>query len=178
MVFFCYCFSCNFRYLIFNIFEKLIFSVGNPQRGKSYLYDVILSIITLPTSFVLILSHLLVLKKWYKLLLSRKFSKWRTYSTNTYLALTMCHLKCINSWVTADSFLCCAVKFPCPPTRPYRCRNNRVCLRPEQICNEVDDCGDNSDEDHCGRWHYLSRRSDHRKHLEGKLCYRDVLVLQ
>uniref|UniRef100_A0A7M4EJS2 Low-density lipoprotein receptor-related protein 1B n=1 Tax=Crocodylus porosus TaxID=8502 RepID=A0A7M4EJS2_CROPO len=42
-------------------------------------------------------------------------------------------------------------KFPCPPTRPYRCRNNRVCLRPEQICNEIDDCGDNSDEDHCGR---------------------------
>uniref|UniRef100_A0A7M4EIL7 Low-density lipoprotein receptor-related protein 1B n=1 Tax=Crocodylus porosus TaxID=8502 RepID=A0A7M4EIL7_CROPO len=42
-------------------------------------------------------------------------------------------------------------KFPCPPTRPYRCRNNRVCLRPEQICNEIDDCGDNSDEDHCAR---------------------------
>ncbi|KAL2302099.1 hypothetical protein Nmel_009509, partial [Mimus melanotis] len=49
------------------------------------------------------------------------------------------------------------VKFPCPPTRPYRCRNNRVCLRPEQICNEVDDCGDNSDEDHCDKITYKAR---------------------
>lgn len=66
------------------------------------------------------------------------------------------HLKRFKeyNWVIVDFFLFCfkyAVKFPCPPTRPYRCRNNRVCLRPEQICNEVDDCGDNSDEDHCGR---------------------------
>ncbi|XP_016375775.1 low-density lipoprotein receptor-related protein 1B-like [Sinocyclocheilus rhinocerous] len=40
-------------------------------------------------------------------------------------------------------------KLPCPPARPYRCRNDRVCLRLDQICNNVDNCGDNSDEDEC-----------------------------
>ncbi|XP_069472627.1 low-density lipoprotein receptor-related protein 1B isoform X1 [Ambystoma mexicanum] len=49
------------------------------------------------------------------------------------------------------------VNFPCPPTRSFRCKNNRVCLRPEQICNEIDDCGDNSDEDHCATVRYKPR---------------------
>ncbi|KAJ8247100.1 hypothetical protein GJAV_G00258720, partial [Gymnothorax javanicus] len=40
-------------------------------------------------------------------------------------------------------------KFPCPPTRPHRCRNDRVCVRADQECNGVDDCGDNSDEEEC-----------------------------
>ncbi|KAL2081001.1 hypothetical protein ACEWY4_022854 [Coilia grayii] len=40
-------------------------------------------------------------------------------------------------------------KLPCPPTRPFKCRNGRVCLRSDQLCNRVDDCGDNSDEDEC-----------------------------
>ncbi|KTG37211.1 hypothetical protein cypCar_00029347 [Cyprinus carpio] len=40
-------------------------------------------------------------------------------------------------------------KLPCPPARPYRCRNDRMCLRLDQICNNVDNCGDNSDEDEC-----------------------------
>ncbi|KAJ7345792.1 hypothetical protein JRQ81_001742, partial [Phrynocephalus forsythii] len=48
-------------------------------------------------------------------------------------------------------------KFPCPPTRPHRCRNNRVCLRQEQICNGIDDCGDDSDEDHCDKTTYKIR---------------------
>ncbi|XP_051787046.1 low-density lipoprotein receptor-related protein 1B [Erpetoichthys calabaricus] len=46
-----------------------------------------------------------------------------------------------------DAEMC--VKFPCPPTRPYRCQNDRVCLKSEQVCNDVDDCGDGSDEEHC-----------------------------
>lgn len=41
-------------------------------------------------------------------------------------------------------------KLPCPPTRPFRCRNDHVCLRTDQVCNKVDDCGDNSDEEECG----------------------------
>lgn len=47
-------------------------------------------------------------------------------------------------------FVLFSVKFLCPPARPHRCRNNRICLQPEQMCNGIDDCGDNSDEDHCG----------------------------
>ncbi|KAG9261064.1 low-density lipoprotein receptor-related protein 1B-like [Astyanax mexicanus] len=47
-----------------------------------------------------------------------------------------------------DSELC--VKLPCPPSRPFRCRNDRVCVRTEQVCNGVNDCGDNSDEEECG----------------------------
>ncbi|XP_048876028.1 low-density lipoprotein receptor-related protein 1B-like isoform X1 [Brienomyrus brachyistius] len=47
-----------------------------------------------------------------------------------------------------DPNLC--ARFPCPPTRPHRCRNERVCLHAEQLCNGVDDCGDNSDEEECG----------------------------
>uniref|UniRef100_A0A3Q1FTS4 Low density lipoprotein receptor-related protein 1Ba n=1 Tax=Acanthochromis polyacanthus TaxID=80966 RepID=A0A3Q1FTS4_9TELE len=42
-------------------------------------------------------------------------------------------------------------KLPCPPTRPFRCRNDHVCLRTDQVCNKVDDCGDNSDEEECPR---------------------------
>ncbi|KAM9364417.1 LOW QUALITY PROTEIN: low-density lipoprotein receptor-related protein 1B-like [Pholidichthys leucotaenia] len=46
-----------------------------------------------------------------------------------------------------DTDMC--AKRPCPPTRPFRCRNDHVCLRTDQICNKVDDCGDNSDEEEC-----------------------------
>ncbi|CAB1328682.1 unnamed protein product [Coregonus sp. 'balchen'] len=46
-----------------------------------------------------------------------------------------------------DTEMC--AKLPCPSTRPHRCRNDRVCLRPDQVCNKVDDCGDNSDEEEC-----------------------------
>uniref|UniRef100_A0AAX7U7X7 EGF-like domain-containing protein n=1 Tax=Astatotilapia calliptera TaxID=8154 RepID=A0AAX7U7X7_ASTCA len=47
-----------------------------------------------------------------------------------------------------DADMC--AKLPCPPTRPFRCRNDHVCLRTDQVCNKVDDCGDNSDEEECG----------------------------
>uniref|UniRef100_A0A672KNY8 LDL receptor related protein 1 n=1 Tax=Sinocyclocheilus grahami TaxID=75366 RepID=A0A672KNY8_SINGR len=39
--------------------------------------------------------------------------------------------------------------FQCPPTRNFRCRNNRVCLRSGKRCDGVDNCGDNSDETNC-----------------------------
>nr|XP_033800021.1 low-density lipoprotein receptor-related protein 1B [Geotrypetes seraphini] len=69
---------------------------------------------------------------------------------------TLCKL---HSWLcdgeddcgdNSDELAEICAKFPCPPTRPFRCKNNRVCLRPEQLCNEINDCGDLSDEDHCG----------------------------
>lgn len=44
------------------------------------------------------------------------------------------------------------VKLPCPPTRPFRCKNDHVCLRSDQVCNKVNDCGDNSDEEECGEY--------------------------
>uniref|UniRef100_A0A8C6WZR3 Low density lipoprotein receptor-related protein 1Bb n=1 Tax=Neogobius melanostomus TaxID=47308 RepID=A0A8C6WZR3_9GOBI len=46
-----------------------------------------------------------------------------------------------------DADMC--AKLPCPPTRPFRCRNDQVCLRSDQVCNKVDDCGDSSDEEEC-----------------------------
>uniref|UniRef100_A0A8C6V0R7 Low density lipoprotein receptor-related protein 1Bb n=1 Tax=Neogobius melanostomus TaxID=47308 RepID=A0A8C6V0R7_9GOBI len=52
-----------------------------------------------------------------------------------------------------DADMCgyhCLSKLPCPPTRPFRCRNDQVCLRSDQVCNKVDDCGDSSDEEECG----------------------------
>uniref|UniRef100_A0A8C6XVP1 LDL receptor related protein 1B n=1 Tax=Naja naja TaxID=35670 RepID=A0A8C6XVP1_NAJNA len=57
----------------------------------------------------------------------------------------------------SDEFPEICLNFPCPPTRPYRCRNNHVCLRHEQICNGIDDCGDDSDEDHCDKTTYKAR---------------------
>ncbi|XP_058248902.1 low-density lipoprotein receptor-related protein 1B isoform X4 [Hemibagrus wyckioides] len=68
---------------------------------------------------------------------------------------TLCKL---HSWVcdgeddcgdNSDEDVELCAKLSCPPTRPYRCRNDRVCLRLDQICNNVDDCGDNSDEEQC-----------------------------
>lgn len=49
-------------------------------------------------------------------------------------------------------------KLPCPPNRPFRCKNDKVCLRTEQICNAANDCGDNSDEDECGEFEIFALR--------------------
>lgn len=41
------------------------------------------------------------------------------------------------------------VKFQCPPTRQFRCHNDRVCLPLSKRCDGVNNCGDNSDEHNC-----------------------------
>ncbi|XP_042180439.1 low-density lipoprotein receptor-related protein 1-like isoform X1 [Oncorhynchus tshawytscha] len=40
-------------------------------------------------------------------------------------------------------------KFQCPPTRQFRCHNDRVCLPLARRCDSVDNCGDNCDEINC-----------------------------
>uniref|UniRef100_A0AAQ4PNY3 EGF-like domain-containing protein n=1 Tax=Gasterosteus aculeatus aculeatus TaxID=481459 RepID=A0AAQ4PNY3_GASAC len=44
------------------------------------------------------------------------------------------------------------VNFQCPPTRQFRCRNDRVCLSLSKRCDGVNNCGDNSDEVNCRKF--------------------------
>jgi len=46
--------------------------------------------------------------------------------------------------------LCVSERFQCPPTRQFRCNNDRVCLPVSKQCDGVNNCGDNSDELNCG----------------------------
>ncbi|XP_069042806.1 low-density lipoprotein receptor-related protein 1 isoform X2 [Lepisosteus oculatus] len=41
------------------------------------------------------------------------------------------------------------MKFQCPPNRPFRCHNDRVCLWIGRQCDGIDNCGDNTDEQDC-----------------------------
>uniref|UniRef100_A0A8D0ALX9 LDL receptor related protein 1 n=1 Tax=Sander lucioperca TaxID=283035 RepID=A0A8D0ALX9_SANLU len=40
-------------------------------------------------------------------------------------------------------------KFQCPPTRAFRCQNDRVCLQVSKRCDGVNHCSDNADELNC-----------------------------
>lgn len=68
-------------------------------------------------------------------------------------------------------------KLPCPPTRPFRCRNDHVCLRTDQVCNKVDDCGDNSDEEECGEQRIHQYRADIKSALSYFLCENTIKVM-
>lgn len=55
----------------------------------------------------------------------------------------------VVSSVFLNDLLCPLVQFQCPPTRQFRCYNDRVCLPLTKRCDGVNNCGDNSDEINC-----------------------------
>lgn len=51
----------------------------------------------------------------------------------------------------------------CDPSNQFRCVASGSCIPQAFICDHEDDCGDNSDEEHCGRtcrWLLLTRNSN------------------
>ncbi len=75
---------------------------------------------------------------------------WRIEKLHQYMTSSKCKLLPFYN----------SGKFQCPPTRNFRCRNNRVCLWSGKRCDGVDNCGDNSDETNCGESSALTCLSD------------------
>lgn len=66
------------------------------------------------------------------------------FSCHPVLVLSL--LVCPSSPLPPSTFL---GRFQCPPTRTFRCQNDRVCLQVSKRCDGVNNCGDNSDEMNC-----------------------------
>jgi len=68
---------------------------------------------------------------------------------------------CILPFCLMSSFLFgFSGKFQCPPTRAFRCQNDRVCLQVSKSCDGVNNCGDKSDELNCRKLSSLSNRCE------------------
>ncbi|KAM3845339.1 prolow-density lipoprotein receptor-related protein 1 [Vipera latastei] len=55
------------------------------------------------------------------------------------------------------------LKFQCPPNRPFRCKNDRVCLWIGRQCDGIDNCGDGTDEQFCDSPTTRPRSCSHEK---------------
>ncbi|XP_015265029.1 PREDICTED: prolow-density lipoprotein receptor-related protein 1 [Gekko japonicus] len=55
------------------------------------------------------------------------------------------------------------LKFHCPPNRPFRCKNDRVCLWIGRQCDGIDNCGDGTDELYCESPTSRPRNCSHEK---------------
>uniref|UniRef100_A0A8D0H854 LDL receptor related protein 1 n=1 Tax=Sphenodon punctatus TaxID=8508 RepID=A0A8D0H854_SPHPU len=55
------------------------------------------------------------------------------------------------------------LKFQCPPNRPFRCKNDRVCLWIGRQCDGIDNCGDGTDEKDCDSSTATPRSCSHEK---------------
>ncbi|XP_048343554.1 LOW QUALITY PROTEIN: prolow-density lipoprotein receptor-related protein 1 [Sphaerodactylus townsendi] len=55
------------------------------------------------------------------------------------------------------------LKFQCPPNRPFRCKNDRVCLWIGRQCDGIDNCGDGTDELYCESPTARPRSCNHEK---------------
>ena len=53
-----------------------------------------------------------------------------------------------------DHFVCCSADWKCSRFH-WKCQNG-ICIDKDYVCNDVDDCGDGSDERNCGKLVFMT----------------------
>uniref|UniRef100_A0A8C5IGC5 EGF-like domain-containing protein n=1 Tax=Junco hyemalis TaxID=40217 RepID=A0A8C5IGC5_JUNHY len=71
--------------------------------------------------------------------------EWRPWGQ----ASGICKPELLHAWICPKHPGAISMKFQCPPNRPFRCKNDRVCLWIGRQCDGIDNCGDNTDEKDC-----------------------------